>query len=1240
GVVSLREALAYAELGSFADTPTITFDSRLAGGTIYLEHGALAINSSVAIVGNDITIDAQENSRVFYAKSYNYKMQTNSLQPSYNTIGECPDHDFSEEYMITVSLSGLTVTGGKTGTAYYYNGGGGIWADQNVNLVMNNCKVTGNTFVSWTGQCYEQGGGGLAITHYSTLQMDNCEVTDNQVYALEYDGATKLRGGGIFTASNSVAEITRTVITGNALTTPNAESNPTAYGSYSNYGGGVYSNGDLTIYRYCTVSNNILRGAVGENHGAGVYNCAKNNPRADETRLWAFRIDNSQIVGNIAGDSQVINNATSRGAGVYNTGYGIFIGDLIAENVIDGGSVTDVNVYGAGACGAGIFNTYLATVYYCTITNNVSQMVYYSDGADVLTPAVLKSYGAGFYNTGKEAAPNFIGCILVDNIGRCSTDTSITSKSDLYKQSDTETAFNVDRCLYDMGGVSGAGITYTNSMRRRVNSPLFEEGGYTLVSNSQAVDTFTTTDTETFYRWDLRNDPYVRVYGSAQDYGCYEYQPEPEPTPTFECTIDSYAGAYDAAAHTVTISGTQDGDVIYYSADGVNYSTSVISYTATGTRTVYVRVERAGYQDWLGSGIVSISQAQLVVSGTSVADKLCDGTTAADVTLGTVSGIIAGDDVTVATSAEFPSAEVGDYELTVSYILSGAQASNYVAPAAKSVTASIFAVPEEPVETLIVVTDAVPTVPEVDDPTVSVGGSANVITEAAPGDTVYVSVYVKSTDPNYGITVGYCSLYYDVDGFTPTGYYDSPNFPESTINSGYDFSASDYISAFGGVPSSATATYGKTQWALAGTEAFTVSATADGEYMFSNGMARNRKGNEKKSWNFLREDSPVTYNEEVAFTSTTFTVKGETPVDPVETLIVVTDAVPTVPEVDDPTISVGGSANVITEAAPGDTVYVSVYVKSTNPNYGITVGYCSLYYDVDGFTPAGYYDSPNFSESTINSGFNHSAGNYISAFGGVPSSMTATYGKTRWALAGTEAFTVSATADGEYMFSNGMARNSKGNEKKSWNFLREDTPITYNEEVTFTSTNLTVKSVDPVETCVVISTAVPTAAEVDSVSSVEEINLGDTFYVSVYVRSTNPLYGVTCGYCTINFDPDAFTVGSYIPSAIFSEDTFNDGYDYSSLVGETDKVYNIGGVPSSMTAAYGKSQWALAGTMSFTADAAGVYVFSNSMARNRKGEEKESFGFVRQDSDITYAYNNSYDSATVVVVPAAITDVT
>ena len=864
GVVSLREALIYAELGTFADTPSITFAAELAGGTIRLEHGVLAINKSVSIVGNDITIDAQENSRVFLARSYNYQTDLNGLQPTYNSVGECPDHIYDDDrFMIDLSLNGLTVTGGMTGTTYYYNGGGGIWADQNVNLAMNNCKVTGNTFVSHTGQSYEQGGGGLAVTHYSTLQMDNCEVTNNKVYALAYDGGTKLRGGGIFTATNSVAEITRTVISGNALTTPNAESSPTTYGSYSNYGGGVYSNGDLTIYRYCTVSNNIVRGAVAENQGAGVYNCAKNNPRAAADRLWAFRIDNSQITGNQAGDSVVINNGASRGAGVYNTGYGIFIGDLIAENVIDGGSVTDVNVYGSGAYGAGIYNSYLAAVYYCTITNNVSQMVYYTDDEGSLTPAVLKAYGAGFYNSGAEASPTFIGCILVDNIGRCSTNTSITSKADLCHNA--ETSFAVNLSLYDMGGVSGSGITYNNSSRRALSKPLFEEGTYLLCSDSQAVDKIS-TDAEgyvKFYNWDLRNDPYVRIYNELQDYGCYEYQPEPAPTPTFECEIVDYAGAYDAAAHTVTVNGTLDGDVVSYSADGVNYSTDVVSYSATGNRTVFVKVTREGYQDWLGSGTVSISQAQLSVSGTSVADKVYDGTTAADVTLGAVSGIFAGDDVTVTASAEFPSAEAGDYELTVRYTLSGAQASNYIAPASETVSASITGESAKKLTVAVVLSDSAAAATEV-----SVLDES--ITSAKVGDTIYAQVWILNADGSEaGCTGGYIDLDYTAATLGTGSYTVSSIYSAQATYA--DDSVDGVVACFGGCSQPGVNDLAVSKWALLGTYTFTAEAEGNAEVTSA---LPTRNGAHIQGMNLSRAGEGVIADGDLDFTSVAITIKA------------------------------------------------------------------------------------------------------------------------------------------------------------------------------------------------------------------------------------------------------------------------------------------------------------------------------------------------------------------------------
>ncbi|MGI5832134.1 MAG: hypothetical protein ACOX6D_06325, partial [Thermoguttaceae bacterium] len=61
-----------------------------------------------------------------------------------------------------------------------------------------------------------------------------------------------------------------------------------------------------------------------------------------------------------------------------------------------------------------------------------------------------------------------------------------------------------------------------------------------------------------------------------------------------------------------------------------------------------------------------------------------------------------------------------------------------------------------------------------------------------------------------------------------------------------------------------------------------------------------------------------------------------------------------------------------------------------------------------------------------------------------------------------------------------------------------------------------------VETCVGITTAIPTVTQVDVVDSITEAAVGDTIYVSVYVKSTNPAYGITGGYCSLNFDSTAF----------------------------------------------------------------------------------------------------------------------
>lgn len=200
----------------------------------------------------------------------------------------------------------------------------------------------------------------------------------------------------------------------------------------------------------------------------------------------------------------------------------------------------------------------------------------------------------------------------------------------------------------------------------------------------------------------------------------------------------------------------------------------------------------------------------------------------------------------------------------------GIELSAAFAEAAPQVTA------DDQMEFALVITDAVPVAAEVADPTVSVGDGVNLISEAQFGETVYVSLYVKSLDPNYGIQYGYCSLRYDEAGVTSGVYYDGPNFDTATVNDGFDFSSVGCISAFGGEPSNTSAAYGKTGWALVGTMSF--SADVVGQYEFTTGVAVNAKGEERESWGFVREDFDDTYEYGTPDVSASLAITGEMPV--------------------------------------------------------------------------------------------------------------------------------------------------------------------------------------------------------------------------------------------------------------------------------------------------------------------------------------------------------------------------
>lgn len=95
---------------------------------------------------------------------------------------------------------------------------------------------------------------------------------------------------------------------------------------------------------------------------------------------------------------------------------------------------------------------------------------------------------------------------------------------------------------------------------------------------------------------------------------------------------------------------------------------------------------------WGDTCTATIRAKQLTISGTTVADKVYDGTTDATVMTGTLAGLIGTDELSVGVSATgtFADKNAGsDKTVTIVYSLTGALANNYLAPKDETATATI-----------------------------------------------------------------------------------------------------------------------------------------------------------------------------------------------------------------------------------------------------------------------------------------------------------------------------------------------------------------------------------------------------------------------------------------------------------------------------------------------------------------------------------------------------------------------
>ncbi|MBV8630351.1 MAG: Ig-like domain repeat protein [Silvibacterium sp.] len=221
GSGSLRAAIAAAQNGD-----TINFDPGLNGNTITLTSAGLAISANLTVSGPgaaQLTISGGNST----------------------TVGTI----FTINSGVTVTISGLTITGGNASSTD--TGGGGIL--NSGTLTVAGCAIMHNSAAS---SIKNQGGG---IANYGTLNLNNSTVSGNNaadgaglfngggntltvVNSTFYGNNTTASGGGIYNSASGIATLTNSTIYSN-----NATSN----------GGGIYnsSSGTLTVTNSIVASN-------------------------------------------------------------------------------------------------------------------------------------------------------------------------------------------------------------------------------------------------------------------------------------------------------------------------------------------------------------------------------------------------------------------------------------------------------------------------------------------------------------------------------------------------------------------------------------------------------------------------------------------------------------------------------------------------------------------------------------------------------------------------------------------------------------------------------------------------------------------------------------------------------------------------------------------------------------------------------------------------------------------------
>ena len=553
-----------------------------------------------------------------------------------------------------LTMTNCTISGNRTGS------GGGFFLQKCDNFTIQDCVFDGNIA--------NDNGGGVVLSDFTSGVIDNCQITNNSCYGDSTNSS--LRGGGLYVDGTyqggayqytvlSDLTLYDTVISGNKIDAdPDAGENLyTADGK----GGGVCVYNTNFTANECTISDNYIS-HTGNAQGGGVFAIYKDDygyEYMDKNGSYrpyngTVRFNKTYLTGNTLGTLDAWPGGTygMTGAAVWASGNLIFVDSLVADNALYGNTTNGMvasavydycnNIYENGTP---IGAAYLFA-YYTTFAGNKAYSLNgsalgeesgafrdfgnsYFWGSTILGNQMINMNGTAgdasddivtdrdFFTFALEqnlvALPRFLSCAINEE-----TMTMPDWESSPWYSPDWVFGWIIGTYYDDAAytqvsagqGKNGGSYlkddsVYVTDYRSLYND--YDGGDYTLAPGAAAIDAMNMDlwSSGFGYEYDIRGEGYYRLVNDIADIGVYEFQVA---QPTFEVTVIDYTGDYDGQAHTVALSGLEEGDAVFYSADGASYSADVVAYTDPGVYTVYVKVQREGYQDFTGSGTVTINE--------------------------------------------------------------------------------------------------------------------------------------------------------------------------------------------------------------------------------------------------------------------------------------------------------------------------------------------------------------------------------------------------------------------------------------------------------------------------------------------------------------------------------------------------------------------------------------------------------------------------------------------------------